>query len=152
MGTDKGNVVKETGKITKHVIARQEITDFFFLGIVTPEPDYRISVLLNKQLGISLHHDLEDLIVVPGEESQHFSVFTTSPQILSLVSNKSGGNYLLRQLKNIDFFLVIYGSPDRNKAESLASDIRKNKSVTAVFVFESSQVRDKSVTLLYREN
>jgi hypothetical protein len=144
--------VKEKGKITRHIIPREETREFCFLGIVTSEPDYRLSVMLNKQLGIALHHDLNDLVDGTAEDAPHFSVFSTSPLILSLVSNKSNGNFLIRKLKNIDFFLVIYGVHDRKKAETLACDIRNNSNVTAVFVFESSKVSDKNIALLLNEN
>ncbi len=140
--------MKERGKITKHTIPEEEIPDFFFLGLATSEPDYRLSVILNKKFGISLSHHSKDILDGSGESASVFSVFTTVPAIISLVSNKSQGVFLIRKLKNIDFFLVVHGVPDRKKAESLAAETRKIPEITAVFIFNSSEIKDKKVKLL----
>jgi len=140
--------MKEKGKKTMHTIPEVDTPDFIFLGIVTSEPDYKLSVILNKRFGISLHHDSRGIIDGNGESASVFSVFNTSPSILSLVANKCERSFLLRKLKNIDYFLVIHGVSDRKKAESLASDIRSIQEVTAVFVFDSCDIKDKKIKLL----
>ena len=148
MGTDNGKGVKENDKITRHTIFSAEPAEFLFLGIVTPEPDYRLSVMLNRQLGISLQHNNNDIITGSGDNAAHFSVFTTSPAILSLISNRTPGSFLIRKLKTIDYFLVINGVPDRTKADNLAALIRKNPDITAVFVFNSTGINDRNTKLL----
>jgi len=148
MGTDKGNSVKEREKVTRHTIFSAEPAEFLFLGLVTAEPDYRLTVMLNRQLGISLQHSDIDIVAGSGDEAPHFSVFTTSPLILSLVTNRIPGNFLIRKLKTIDYLLVIHGVPDRVKAENLAAQIRKNPDITAVFVFNSTLIADRNIKLL----
>ncbi|HUW91711.1 MAG TPA: IPExxxVDY family protein [Bacteroidales bacterium] len=140
--------MKEKEKITRHTIFSAEPAEFLFLGIVTSEPDYRLSVMLNRQLGISLQHSSNDIIAGSGDDAPHFSVFTTSPAILSLISNRTPGNFLIRKLKTIDFFLVIHGVPDRAKADNLSALIRKNPDITAVFVFNSTLINDRNTKLL----
>ncbi|MBE0668305.1 MAG: IPExxxVDY family protein [Bacteroidales bacterium] len=140
--------MKDTDKITRHNILSAEPAEFMFLGIVTSEPDYRLSVMLNRQLGISLQHSSNDIIGGSGEEPPRFSVFSTSPPILSLISNKSRGNFLIKKLKTIDFFLTIHGVTSRAKADNLAALIRKNQDITAVFVFSSPEINDRNMKLL----
>jgi len=139
--------MKEKGKITRHAISPDEPRQFILLGIASAEPDYRLSVMLNKQLGISLQH-AKAVSAGTGDNVTEYSVFTTSPAIYSLISNKYHGRLLISKLKNIDFILVIHGEPDRKKAEDIASVIRKNAVITAVFVFNSAELKDKNISLL----
>jgi len=136
------------GKVTKHLIKTEEIPPFLFLGIVSTEPDYRLSVMLNRHLGIDLRKKPEEITEESGNVTHSYSVFTTAPLTFSLISNRSMGTTLLRKLKNIDFLLNIHGTPDRKQAEELAASLRSIPEVTAVFLFDSSDFGDKNIALL----
>jgi len=136
------------GKITKHIIRTEETPAFLFLGIVSTEPDYRLSVMLNRHLGIDLRKNPEEITEGSGDKTHSYSVFTTAPLTFSLISNRSMGGTLLRKLKNIDFLLQIHGTPDRKQAEKLAASLRGIPEVTAVFLFDSSDLGDKNLALL----
>lgn len=136
------------GKITKHIIRSEEPPPFLFLGIVSTEPDYRLSVMLNRHLGIDLRKKPEEITENSGDKTHSWSVFTTAPLTFSLISNRSMGGTLLRKLKNIDFLLQIHGTPDRKQAEKLAASLRSIPEVTAVFLFDSRDLGDKNIALL----
>jgi hypothetical protein len=136
------------GKITKHIIKTEETPAFLFLGIVSTEPDYRLSVMLNRHLGIDLRKKPEEIAESSGDNTHSYSVFTTAPITFSLISNRSMGRTLLRKLKNIDFLLQIHGTPDRKQAEALAASLRAIPEVTAVFLFDSRDFGDKNIALL----
>lgn len=135
-------------KKTVHTIAGEESAEFCFLGVVSAEPDYRLSVLINRHLGADLRKCDEEIAVHTGSGRACFSRFTTVPPELSLVSNRSQGQILLRKLKKIDFFLIICGDPGREKTEHLAATLREIPEITAVFVFESSKITDRNLPLL----
>lgn len=135
-------------KITRHIIKADETPAFLFLGIVSSEPDYRLSVMLNRHLGIDLRKRPEEVSAGAGTETHSFSVFTTTPPALSLVSNRSAGITLLKKLKNIDFLLLIHGVPDRKKAENLTASVRNIPEITAVFLFDSRDFSDRNIALL----
>ncbi len=136
------------GKITRHTIPGEEIKEFFFLGVVSAEPDYRLSVLINRHLGSDLRKCDDEIAVQTDSGSHSFSRFTTVPPELSLVSNRSEGSILMRKLKNIDFFLLICGQADRHKAEELAASLREIPEITAVFVLDSRNITDRNLPLL----
>ena len=136
------------GKITKHTIRAEEIPPFLILGIVSSEPDYRLSVMLNRHLGTDLRKKPEEITEGSGEKTHSYSVFTSAPLTFSLVSNRSMGGTLIRKLKNIDFLLLIHGAPDRKLAEKLAAEVRNIPEVTAVFLFDSRELSDKNIPLL----
>lgn len=135
-------------KITRHAIIDSGIPDYIFLGIVSAEPDYRLSVMLNRHLSIDLRHSQTDIREGKGTDETTWSHFTTTPLTLSLVSNKSRGKILIKKLKNIDYLLVIHNAADRKNAGSLAAAVRKCPEVTAVFVFESLETGDRNLALL----
>ena len=135
-------------KITRHAIIDSGMPDFIFLGIVSAEPDYRLSVMLNRHLAIDLRHSQTDIREVRGKDETTWSRFTTTPLKLSLVSNKSRGQILIRKLKNIDYLLVIHNADDGKNAGALAASVRKCPEVTAVFVFESLEIGDSNLALL----
>jgi hypothetical protein len=136
------------GKITKHIIKNEEAPAFLLLGIVSSEPDYRLSVMLNRHLGIDLRKKPEDITEGSGDKTHSYSVFTTAPLTFSLISNRSMGGTLLKKLKNIDFLFQIHDSPDRKLAGTLAASLRDIPEVTAVFLFDSRDLSDKNIALL----
>ena len=135
-------------KISRHTIASGEMPAFSFLGLVSAEPDYRLSVLLNKHLGTDLRKCREDITSITETGKHSFSCFRSDPPPFSLVSNHGEGNILIRKLKKIDFLFVSGGPPDREKAESLAVIVRTIPGITAVFVFESSEISDRNISLI----
>jgi len=135
-------------KITRHIIPAEDTPQFLFLGIVSAEPDYRISVMLNKHLGAGLRKCDHDVTAVTESGENRFSCFVSDMPAFSLVSNHGEGSILIRKLRKIDFFLVISGAPDQKRAESLANSIREIPEVTAVFIFNSRTVNDRNVSLL----
>jgi len=135
-------------KITIHTMTGGETPDFYFLGVVSAEPDYRLSVLMNRHLGTDLRKNPEDITLRTGSGSLAFSRFTSVPPQFSLVSNRCEGTMLIRKLKNIDFLFLSYGLNIRQKAEELAATIREIPEVTAVFVFDSREISDRNLPLL----
>jgi hypothetical protein len=136
------------GKITRHSIPAGENPEFMFLGVVSSEPDYRLSVLLNRHLRTDLRKNPSEITVSAEGKTITFSRFTSDQPGLSLVSNRSQGTILVNKLKNIDFLLVIHGEADKVYAEELAVKIRRIPEVTAVFIFKSTLVNDRNVSFL----
>jgi hypothetical protein len=135
-------------KITRHTIPAEDFSQFLFLGIVSAEPDYRISVMLNRHLGAGFRKCDNDVTAVTDNGENRFSCFVSDTPAFTLVSNHCEGGILLRKLRKIDFFFVIRGAPDDKSTESLANTIRKIPGVTAVFVFNSRTVNDPNASLL----
>jgi hypothetical protein len=136
------------GKITRHTIPEEERQEFFFLGVVSAEPDYRLSVLINRHLGTDLRKCDEEIAAQTDSGKPSFSRFTTVPPELSLVSNRSEGHILLRKLKNIDYFLLFCGQTEMQKTEKLATTLREIPEITAVFVLDSRKITDRNLLLL----
>ena len=137
-------------KITRHTIESGDPQPFIFLGVVSSEPDYRLSVMINMHLGSDLRKCSDEIILDTPSGTQTFSRFTPGNLSFALVSNRSGTNILIRKLKNIDF-LIMPGTGqknDRKEAERMAALIREIPEVTAVFIFDSREITDRNLALL----
>ncbi|MGE5347919.1 MAG: IPExxxVDY family protein [Actinomycetota bacterium] len=135
-------------KITRHTIERGEPKPFHFLGVVSSESDYRLSVMINRHLGTTLRKSEEEIIVNTPSGTHAFSKFIPRDQAFTLISNRSNGNLLLRKLKNIDFLLLPGGNHARKEADELAATLRSMPEITAVFIFDSSEISDRNLLLI----
>lgn len=135
-------------KITRHTIGSSESQPFSFLGVVSAEPDYRLSVMINRHLGTGLRKCTEDIIITTPTGTQSFSRFSPEDRAFTLVSNRSSGTILLRKLKNIDYLMVPGGEHNKSDAEKLAALLRQIPEITAVFVFDSRDNSDRNISLL----
>jgi len=144
--------MKERQKITRVQLDIKGDDEPILIGIVSSDPDYRISLGINKKIAISLrnHQPLE--IEDPDGNNlifSHFVDMTGAPDIVfSLVSNRSGKKFLLRKLRNIDYLFHIHDSEKSIDRLSLITQLRDIEGVTAVFDIDLKNVKDKNADYL----
>jgi hypothetical protein len=121
-------------------------------GIVSSDPDYKLSLKINKRLGISLKNSLPVRAAVSGEEEPAFSKFTDSSAapdtVFYLVSNRIGKSFLIRILKNIDYLFIVHSADAELSQETIISKLRDIDSVTAVFEIDLRTLKDKNLKYL----
>lgn len=144
--------MKSRQKITRVQLESETRNDYSLLGIVSAEPDYRLSLSINKALRISLKNDkpLEVTGLKKGE--QHFSKFTdhsVGHEIsYNLISNKSGNEFLLSRLKKIDYIFQVYSPENDFELPAICASLRAIESITAVFVLDPTEIKDKNLQYL----
>lgn len=144
--------MKKTGKITKVRLEVGPIDDFILLGLVSSEPDYRLSLAINKKLSVSLRNT--GPVVCTGEDGGELSFSRFSDKggeeglSVNLVSNRSGSAYLIKKLKNIDFLLHIHDSGAETDSGNIAARLRELPSVTGVFSIDPASVKDRNLSLV----
>lgn len=122
------------------------------IGIVSAEPDYKLSLALNKTLKISLRN--MSPFTIPDEkagniEFSRFSDVTHSPELaINLISNRSGNNYLLKKLRNVDYILQVVNPQKMNSTEHFGTILRDTESVTAVFIIDKDNFKEKNLQYL----
>ena len=144
--------MKNTQKITRIQLPVNDQLMPVILGLVSPDPDYKLSFKLNKKLNISLKNI--DPVTIRDEEGKifQFSKFSDSPQVqdsvFQLISNRTGKNFLLKKLTNIDYLLLL-NDPEKNlKPENIISQIREIDSITGVFNIDVKTLKDKNLKYL----
>jgi hypothetical protein len=123
-----------------------------FLGIVSSDPDYKLSLSLNKKFRIALKNITPLSIHDENGQEQLFSRFSSSDKgssvIYNLIANRSGKSFLIKKLKNIDYILQVIDPEEETNIEKLSTGLRETESVTAVFRVEQDAIKDKNLHYL----
>jgi hypothetical protein len=139
-------------KITKIQLIDQTNEEYSFLGIVSAEADYKLTQLLNKKLKIALKNSRTLEIMGNNGSNMNFSRYSDisgSPEITyNLISNRSEKDYLLKKLKNIDYFFQIHSVDNKHDIERLTSALREIERITAVFRLDPFEIKDKNLLYL----
>lgn len=119
---------------------------FKLLGISSHENDYRISWALNSKLGLKFSRT-DNFNVQTGRntESRSFSVFQSVDQDrllkMNLISNRCPDGFLARELKNIDFFLQIFGEISKSETDMIITKLKAIEFVSTVFEIEPGRLK-----------
>jgi hypothetical protein len=139
-------------KITRIQLKTNHMEEVALYGIVSSEPDYKLSLILNKKLGISLKNISPAIINNSNGNELTFSRFScaigSSDETFTLVSNRTGKNFLLKDLRNIDYIFRIQEPGMNNNIESITSVLRHTETISAIFVIDSKSVKDKYLQYL----
>ena len=144
--------MKNSQKITRIHLSLNDQDIPVILGLVSPDPDYKLSFRLNNKLNISLKNI--DPVTIQDEEGKYFqfSKFSDSrlapDLVFQLISNRMGKNYLLKKLTNIDYLLLIHDSEKNLRPENIISQIREIESITGVFNIDTKTLKDKNLKYL----
>ncbi|MFW5820279.1 MAG: IPExxxVDY family protein [Bacteroidota bacterium] len=121
--------------------------DFLLFGIVSYDRDYRISWDINQNLKFDLvRTDDHSVKLKSSEKEMHFSCFIYEDEDsylnYKLLSNRSDEGYLLDDLKNIDYFLIITGEYYSGLEKNIKDQLVKLESVQNCFVIESAKIKN----------
>ena len=99
-------------RVKRVQLSVSQTNNFLLLGIVTTEPDYKLSFTLNSKLGTALKNNTPVEVTENDKSVVAFSRFSDtsgSPDfVFNLISNRSGKHFLLKQLKNIDYIIQLH--------------------------------------------
>lgn len=134
--------MKSTGKKIKHKLQVSHDTEILFLGLVTPDPDYKTSLLLNSALGTRFQ-SRQPLIITSSDNTEcNFSRFSSVSEFndssFELVRNRNGKCIIDKKLSGLDYLLLIRGSEIPGNREDIISRIRATRDITAVFVLDEN--------------
>jgi hypothetical protein len=139
-------------KVTRVQLKVSAHEDYSLLGIVTTEPDYKLSLSLNRKLRISLKNNSPIEIKDENGTILHFSRFCDNGDsqdlTYNLISNRSENGFLIKKLSKIDYFLQIHSPEKDYKIERLAASLREIDSITAIFHINTGEIRDKNLHYL----
>jgi hypothetical protein len=144
--------MKSSQKVTKLKLNIEQDNDYILLGLVSAEPDYKLSLSLNKKIGISLKNIAS--LVLPGDNNSEltFSRFSNcddpSDLTFSLISNRTGKNFLLNKLKNVDYLLLLQNSERNADLTKLTLSLREINTITAVFKIDLNTIKEKNLHYL----
>ena|ERR1035437_3898530 len=141
--------MKKIQKVIRLKLHNYENHDYILLGLVSAEPDYKLSLSLNKKLSISLKNISP--IKIPGIElvfSRFSNANNPGNNIFNLISNRADKTYFLNKLKNIDYLLQIMVAENESDLNNITSRLREVEAVTAVFNIDIKTLKDKNLHYL----
>ena len=146
--------MKSIRKVTRVKLKINQKDEFILLGIVSAEPDYKLSLALNRKLGISLKNTAPVILQEENNNELLFSRFSDSSNssglVYDLTSNRSGKSFLIRKMKNIDYFLQIHDIDNESDNIRILSLLRETDCITAVFKISTEIIKDRNLKYLIR--
>ena len=126
--------------------------NLILLGLVSTEPDYKLSLYINRKFKINLRNLAPLKIRSETGNELTFSRFSdqsgSSGLTHDLFSNRSGKYFLLKKLKNIDYLFLMHNTEDDQNIETITSVLREMESVNAVFNIDLDNFKDKNLQYL----
>ncbi len=130
----------------KNILNFMPELEFKLIGISSHENDYHLSWTLNQKLALKLVKSSN--LTIPLSQAglkQEFSVFhfenENSMLIYNLISNKSENGVLLPELKNMDYFLQLYGDINRDELNAIINNLKASGVVNACFILDPEQIK-----------
>lgn len=144
--------MKNIKRITRVQLKINQKDEFILFGIVSAEPDYKLSLSLNKKFRISLKNIIPVKITIDNRSELAFSRFSDSSKspdvVFNLFSNRSGKSFLLNKLKNIDYIFQIQDAENEYNTDQITASLREIESVNAVFNIDINTFKDKNLQYL----
>jgi hypothetical protein len=144
--------MKSRQRITKVQLDVDANEDFMLLGIVSAEPDYKLSLSINRKLRLDLRHkvpiELNDEYGVNHQFSRFMDQSLNDGLTYNLISNKSGNAIFLKKLNKIDYLMQVLSAENNFNRENLILALRSVETITAVFPLEPGEIKDKNLQYL----
>lgn len=146
--------MKSIQRVTRVQLKTNHKVELLTLGIVSAEPDYKLSLSINKKFRISLKNISPVKITDETGSELAFSRFSDSAAtgsseiVFNLISNRYNSNFLLKKLKNVDYLFQIQDSENERNIEQVISGLREIDSVNAVFIIDFKAFKDKNLQYL----
>lgn len=144
--------MKSRQRITKVQLNVDANEDYMLLGIVSAEPDYKLSLSINRKLRLDLRHkvpiELNDEYGVNHQFSRFMDQSLNDGLTYNLISNKSGNAIFLKKLNKIDYLLQVLSAENNFNRENLILALRSVETITAVFPLEPGEIKDKNLQYL----
>ncbi len=135
--------------ITRLKLISESIADPIIIGIVAREPDYKLSLAINRKLGFGLKYGPSVVVADDNDlRDVSFSRYSYSPQegdmSVSLIANRCESRTLIKKLMNIDFFLVAHNPENEFLANPLMEKLKDIDLISALFIIPYSSIKDKN--------
>lgn len=140
--------MKSPPKKTRHKLIVEDHEPDHYLGLASAEADYRLSLILNRELGLNLKSKTPVVKFVNDREIS-FPRFTSASKynetIYELICNESEKDKLFPRIPSIDYILRIRNLPAADPVENIIMRLRQIREITGVFLLDKGKQLDNSV-------
>ncbi|HOE05279.1 MAG TPA: IPExxxVDY family protein [Bacteroidales bacterium] len=137
----------------KKTLKFQPEYDFKLLGAVSSSSDIRFVREIKLITGLEMiRNGYHEIYNEKSPDSQKFFLYECpeNDEIVSIyvVGNKSEAGFLIEELRNIDFFVVIKGTDRMDFASELMKNLKSNPVVQALFDIDPEKLASKQKLLM----
>jgi hypothetical protein len=134
-------------KTKVHRLSEEE--EFKLIAIASPLNEYKISWLLNEEMGCKFQQS-NDLTITDNKNNQtnKFGVFVyenESDSVFTLYLNRTGNDLLIKSIKSIDYIIKFQGQ--ESDIKEFVSRLKKQKNILAVFEINQTTLKPKEMDL-----
>jgi hypothetical protein len=121
--------------------------DFLLLGIVSQEKFHRLVWLINQKLGYQFFHAGELEVFENEQVVANYTKYEFIDEInhleLFLFENRDQSNYLIPELRTIDYFLMLKGAIDFADVKSIIDDLKPLDGIQLVSEIDYQKLKSK---------
>ena len=125
--------------------------NFDLIGMISPVKDYKLIWSINHQLKVKLVKNTDLILEYLNQHKLVISnfLFKTENSSLRILKNKSEDgdelkkSYLLPELKNFDYFLILEGSGDTFNISELEGKLKKLELIQYLTKINVSKLKSK---------
>ena len=144
--------MKRIQKITRVRLDISQSDKFYLIGLVSAEADYKLSLAINRKFRINLKNISPVSIKSDNGTGLTFSMFSetsgSKDNIFTLISNRSGNNFLLPKLKNIDYIFKVHDTENEKNIGQITDSLREIEAINAVFNIDLESLKDRNLIYL----
>ncbi|OOQ58915.1 IPExxxVDY family protein [Mucilaginibacter pedocola] len=122
--------------------------DFILIALTTSLKDYRTCYLINKNLNFNfVRQDDLKLDIGPGNGEVLFSIYQytweTTETEFNFIGNKGSDGYLVPEMREADYFILIKNYIDESDVESIISGLNKIPEIVAAVKIEPKKIKSR---------
>ena len=121
--------------------------DFVLVAITAPLRDYRLCFKMNKELNLDLcrEDDLElmNTLDKPFYFSRYYIKDVDSETEFNLLANKGTEGFLIPEMKNADFFLLIHNYIDKEELREIIRGLNRIPEVLVAVEVDPKKLKSK---------
>jgi hypothetical protein len=141
--------MKPSGRKVKHKLLLEEEPNDRFIGLVSGDADYQVSMYLNQKLNINLKSSNPVGLKTNQGNEVFFSRFTSSSTFndltIDLISNRSGKEFLTKKYQDLDYILKLKSSTINESFPEIVNNIRTIDGIIAVFLLEDKLQLEENI-------
>lgn len=122
--------------------------DFILIALTAPLKDYRVCFLVNKFLNFNFTRT-EDLVLENIAQTglslfafYHYSWEATETDFY-FIANKGSEGYLVPEMREADYFILIKNYIDENDLESLVSGLNRIPEIVAAVKIDPKKIKSR---------
>ena len=134
------------GAKSVHKLSSENDTNILLFGIASHENDYRISWALNNTIGLKFiksenHQSFHKRFNEMQEFSAYTSLETEDLPMCKLIANRCDNGFLLEELKNIDYLLLVESGEKQLDVNLFIQQIRSISFIATAFTINPSSIK-----------